>query len=288
MDEPRTNSTFVDSLPKDIPKIPKADVRPEALVIYGIQDLNTKDIFNYFQNFGPGSIEWIDDYSCNVVWDDEHSAARALDSMGKSIETSETDIDTDDVNKLVWKAGPPCKKAKGRLLLRLSTKKDKKQPGAAKRSMFYLVHGYPGQSRGKSKHAAKRKIMQDTERARHKFSGEPDVEFIDKMEVEEEAMDVDEPAIKVVVKNDRTIESASNDVPERLRMRMHADDVNIKTEDKKSKIADRLQERLQPELENNIEKSSGDLRERLKSRRKHGFDFLDRPSLSIEIREEQS
>lgn len=125
--------------------------------------------------------------------------------------------------------------------------------------------------------------MQDQERARHKSSGEPDVAFVDKIETEEEKMDVDEPALKVVVKNDRTTEELSaDDIPQRLRMRMHADSPE------KSKIKDRLQERLQTDIENNVKTSSGDLRERLKSRRKHGFDSIDRPSLSIEIREEET
>lgn len=128
--------------------------------------------------------------------------------------------------------------------------------------------------------------MQEQERARHKSSGEPDVAFIDKLETEEdEKMEVDEPSLKVVVKNDRTTEDAQyDDSSLRLRMRMHADD----QEKEPGKIKDRLQERLQPDIESNITKSSGDLRERLKSRRKHGFDFIDRPSLSIEIREEKT
>lgn len=147
--------------------------------------------------------------------------------------------------------------------------------------------------------------MQDKERARHKYSGEPDVEFIEKMEVEEQdKMEVDEPAMKVIVKNDRTLENPSKEVPERLRMRMHADDIGNENDPDEKKIHDRLQERLQErkpdklqdrlqdriqvEVENTAKKEGIDLRERLKSRRKHGFDFMDRPSLSIEIREEQS
>ncbi|XP_031563282.1 nuclear cap-binding protein subunit 3-like [Actinia tenebrosa] len=294
-------------LPKDTPKIPEGEIRKDALHVYGIDNMSTKDVFNYFEEYGPESIEWIDDASCNVVWEDEHSAARALDSMGKSLNSSEPGNEN---SVLQWKAGPLCKKAKGRLLLRFATKKDKKQPGAAKRSMYYLVHGYPGQSTGKKKgivsKSRKRKLMQDKERARHKYSGEPDVEFIEKMEVEEqEKMEVDEPAMKVIVKNDRTLESTSKEVPERLRMRMHADDLGSENDpDEKSKIHDRLQERLQErkpdklqdkiqdriqiEVDNTAKNEGIDLRERLKTRRKHGFDFMDRPSLSIEIREEQS
>ena len=29
--------------------------------------MNTKDVFNYFQEFAAGSIEWIDDDSCKLT-----------------------------------------------------------------------------------------------------------------------------------------------------------------------------------------------------------------------------
>lgn len=47
--------------------------------------MNTGDILEYFRKYGPSFIEWIDDSSCNVVWMDTISAARALHYVSKPI-----------------------------------------------------------------------------------------------------------------------------------------------------------------------------------------------------------
>ncbi|XP_073472701.1 nuclear cap-binding protein subunit 3 isoform X2 [Aquarana catesbeiana] len=53
-------------------------VRLETLHVVGVDDLSTEDIFTFFKQYPPGYIEWLDDTSCNVVWLDEVTAARAL------------------------------------------------------------------------------------------------------------------------------------------------------------------------------------------------------------------
>ncbi|XP_072164517.1 uncharacterized protein [Diadema setosum] len=58
-------------------------VRLEAINMTGVDDMSTQDIFSYFQSYDPSSIEWINDTSCNIVWLDPHSAARALLGMSK-------------------------------------------------------------------------------------------------------------------------------------------------------------------------------------------------------------
>ncbi|XP_033628238.1 nuclear cap-binding protein subunit 3-like [Asterias rubens] len=58
-------------------------VRPEAIFISGVDKMSTQDVFNYFHEYDPSSIEWINDSSCNVVWLDPHSAARALYNMSQ-------------------------------------------------------------------------------------------------------------------------------------------------------------------------------------------------------------
>ncbi|XP_032236505.2 nuclear cap-binding protein subunit 3 isoform X2 [Nematostella vectensis] len=321
IEDSKTEGTGPVRIPKDLPKIPTGDIRPDALLVFGVNEMSTKDVFEYFKVYGPGSIEWIDDASCNVVWDDEHTAKRALLEMSRKPEGEPDD-------KIIWRAGPPCDKAKDGLVMRFATKKDKKQPDAAKRSMYYLVHGYPGQQgkKGLVSKSRKRKILQEQERVRHKYSGEPDVQFVEEMELDEpEKMETDEPAIKVIVKNDRSTDKVKSDVPARLRMRMYADDIRGKDEgdgdddeddgdrdfkrDRKLRAADRLgaPEQEKEAVEKNDEKKEKeqqkkedgtsdkapspkgiDLRAKLKSRRRHGFDFINRPSLSIEIREENS
>ena len=41
-----------------------AKVRPDAILLFGVSEMSTKDVFDYFQDYIPGSIEWIDDVSC--------------------------------------------------------------------------------------------------------------------------------------------------------------------------------------------------------------------------------
>lgn len=64
-------------------KIGGHPVRLEAIYMTGVDDMSTRDIFSYFQSYDPSSIEWINDTSCNIVWLDPHSAARALLGMSK-------------------------------------------------------------------------------------------------------------------------------------------------------------------------------------------------------------
>ncbi|XP_077150616.1 nuclear cap-binding protein subunit 3 isoform X2 [Ranitomeya variabilis] len=85
--------------------IPK--VRLETLHISGVDDMSTQDIFAFFKQYPPGYIEWLDDTSCNVVWLDEVTAARALLNLStmptdvkskKSDESASTKSKTDRYN----------------------------------------------------------------------------------------------------------------------------------------------------------------------------------------------
>ena len=39
-------------------------IREEAIHIRGIDNMTTQDVFHFFKDFNPGSIEWIDETSC--------------------------------------------------------------------------------------------------------------------------------------------------------------------------------------------------------------------------------
>ncbi|XP_028824915.1 nuclear cap-binding protein subunit 3-like [Denticeps clupeoides] len=65
-----------DLIRKAIPK-----VRLEALHLSGVDDMSTQEVFGYFKDYPPAHIEWIDDASCNVVWLDDVTSARALLNM---------------------------------------------------------------------------------------------------------------------------------------------------------------------------------------------------------------
>ncbi|XP_069703890.1 nuclear cap-binding protein subunit 3-like isoform X2 [Periplaneta americana] len=189
--------------------------RLNALHVRGTEDMSTQDIFNYFKDYGPASIEWINDYSCNVLWLDNLSAARAMIGLSKHIDGLEDfhskadpfhkvekekgsdkenerdevvvveEIEEPDGNHIVmvmerpeclddrdtnefteetpmnldcdvvrasditipippgkWRKGATHPKAKC-ILLRFSTRTDKKQPQAEKMSEYYKKYGNP-------------------------------------------------------------------------------------------------------------------------------------------------
>ncbi|XP_051960682.1 nuclear cap-binding protein subunit 3-like [Xyrauchen texanus] len=65
-------------LDREVVKEAIPNVRLEALHMSGVDDMSTQDIFGYFKEYPPAHIEWIDDTSCNVVWLDDITPARAL------------------------------------------------------------------------------------------------------------------------------------------------------------------------------------------------------------------
>uniref|UniRef100_A0A8D9AHY9 Nuclear cap-binding protein subunit 3 n=1 Tax=Cacopsylla melanoneura TaxID=428564 RepID=A0A8D9AHY9_9HEMI len=85
-------------------------VRLNALHMRGTQHMNTQQVFDYFKQYGPAAIEWVNDFCCNVVWVDDIAAARALLALSVPIKggvkppTRTYDIDEDLV--LTLNAGP--------------------------------------------------------------------------------------------------------------------------------------------------------------------------------------
>jgi hypothetical protein len=61
--------------------------------IYGTDNMSTQDILGYFRAYGPSRLEWIDDSSCNVVWEESNSAKRTLLAIGEVICEVITDPD---------------------------------------------------------------------------------------------------------------------------------------------------------------------------------------------------
>jgi hypothetical protein len=50
--------------------------RPDTLYVHGCDKLKSNDVFALFRLYGPSSLEWINDSSCNVTFADEFSAKR--------------------------------------------------------------------------------------------------------------------------------------------------------------------------------------------------------------------
>ena len=63
---------------------------PEKLHICSIdwaafKQIRTDDIMAYFSTYGPSYVEWLGEVSCNILFEDKFSAARALNSMSQVI-----------------------------------------------------------------------------------------------------------------------------------------------------------------------------------------------------------
>jgi hypothetical protein len=59
--ERKTRGQFYE--PRPDPE-PGAEVRQEALLIYGTDDWETTDVFNFFGDYRPDFVEWINDSTC--------------------------------------------------------------------------------------------------------------------------------------------------------------------------------------------------------------------------------
>lgn len=62
-----------------------ADVqrRPDAIHMYGVDRMSTAECLQYFEDYGPSGVEWLDDSSCNVVFADAETAKRAIIGKGR-------------------------------------------------------------------------------------------------------------------------------------------------------------------------------------------------------------
>lgn len=68
--------------------------RPEAIHLYGVDCMSTAECLSYFSDYGPTFVEWIDDSSCNVLFEDDYTAKRALIGRGKPLPPDNTAPDT--------------------------------------------------------------------------------------------------------------------------------------------------------------------------------------------------
>lgn len=122
--------------------------------------MSTQDIFDYFKDFKPIAVEWINDSSCNVIWKNETHAANAL--LGMSIphteDEEENKINEDSDKKLKimnfkrksrqpplgvrWRKGVKSVK-EYQIYMRYMRQTDCKKKGAESRSEYYRKYGNP-------------------------------------------------------------------------------------------------------------------------------------------------
>ena len=59
--------------------------------MYGVDCMSSRDCMSYFGEYGPKTVEWINDSSCNVVFADKFTAKRAIFGMGKLLAEGSTE-----------------------------------------------------------------------------------------------------------------------------------------------------------------------------------------------------
>ncbi|XP_075541057.1 uncharacterized protein LOC142575524 [Dermacentor variabilis] len=59
--------------------------RLNAVHVRGVTDMATEDVLEYFKDYSPASVDWINDYACNVVWQQNQDAARALEELSRPL-----------------------------------------------------------------------------------------------------------------------------------------------------------------------------------------------------------
>lgn len=136
--------------------------RFEAIHLRGTEEMNTQNVFDYFKGYAPASIEWINDYSCNVVWLEPWQAARAIlerssrniivqptqkNAEGETMDHEEAVSEPEAAVPIptppgIWRLGFECQHAKA-LVMRFATRADRKIKGAERLSQYYRNHGNP-------------------------------------------------------------------------------------------------------------------------------------------------
>jgi len=104
--------------------IPKeAKLRPDCVHIFGVDFFSENDLMEFFKEFHPMRIEWINDSSCNVVFPDAESASNAIFSKTTQIDDKDHQLD--------WRRGLDIEK-EGKSFnfhIRFATDQDTKDPG---------------------------------------------------------------------------------------------------------------------------------------------------------------
>lgn len=121
--------------------------RKDSLHIFGVDNLKTDEIFDFFKLYKPFAIEWINDSSCNLVWKNEIHAANALLYMTRPYDTAS--LNNNKKERLPpqgskWRKSIDLAHGKYQLYMRfVRVKTDRKIKGAESRSKFYVRNGNP-------------------------------------------------------------------------------------------------------------------------------------------------
>ncbi|OLN97517.1 Uncharacterized protein C16C4.16c [Colletotrichum chlorophyti] len=111
---------------------------PNKIHIRGLDTLTTDDIKKYVRDhYGPADrVEWIDDESANLIFGSSSTAQEAIKALSAIEIADATQLPPQETIP----AKPIASKPEINLQVRFAVLSDKKAPGAASRSRFYLFH----------------------------------------------------------------------------------------------------------------------------------------------------
>lgn len=66
-----------------------APIRPGALHVYGVDFLSNKEVLEIFEEYHPLSVEWLDDSSCNVLFDSSTTTPAEASSSGATVDAED-------------------------------------------------------------------------------------------------------------------------------------------------------------------------------------------------------
>lgn len=115
-------------------------VRQNAVYLQGVDDLSTSDIEDFMVAYynKPFQIEWINDTSLAIVYDEDDDAAKALAAI---TQTSEPATELAPTELRAARRHP--KKDEVEILARSALSSDQKSQGSRAKSRYYLLHGEP-------------------------------------------------------------------------------------------------------------------------------------------------
>lgn len=117
-----------------------SDLRPNSILLQGVDDLSTNNVERYIYHFCPKidhTIEWVNDTSLNIVCSDEDSANTLMEMISESTEK--------DLPKSQLRKCKPYSDSSVVLQCRISLTSDRKVRNARAQSRYYLHHGEPGE-----------------------------------------------------------------------------------------------------------------------------------------------
>ncbi|CAO3639013.1 unnamed protein product [Cunninghamella blakesleeana] len=172
-----TGTINKESTINNTPNYDNLDTRPEAIYLLGLDNMSTNDIQAYCQETALKKIEWIDDSSCVLVYENEEEAKKATQLLISESGSTPSDLQLntktlykakpfirsnydlkkeeekkDDENKKeeennkeedeeMDNTRPPLIPIIDQLQIRMATDKDIKIRGSRERSRYYLFHG---------------------------------------------------------------------------------------------------------------------------------------------------